>query len=254
MNKPNLLSIAVIATTLGLAACGSDDNKSSSSNNSGSQPTTTPTTTPTMNSYEFSVEVLNLTTGQPLSPPAVVIHNSGYVMFDEAQVASTGLEYLAEGGSNSQVLEGLDSNDAVLTTHAAEMPIVPGAKASYSITFDAESLTGAYATIATMLVHTNDAFTGEKNISIADLTVNQSLTVRGPVWDAGTEANTETAATIPGPAANGEGFNAERNDIVDRVVFHTGVVTADDGLATSSLNQYHRFDQPASQIRITRVK
>ena len=39
----------------------------------------------------------------------------------------------------------------------------------------------------------------------------------------GTEANTETAATIPG--LGGEGTNLTRDDIIDRVRFHQGVVT-----------------------------
>ena len=50
-----------------------------------------------------------------------------------------------------------------------------------------------------------------------------------------------------------QGFNAARDDRNDRVTMHTGVVTMDDGLATSTLTGQHRFDNPAVQVRIERV-
>jgi hypothetical protein len=73
------------------------------------------------------------------------------------------------------------------------------------------------------------------------------------VWDAGTEANDELAATIPGPAGGGEGFNADRNDD-DRVAFHSGVISQDDGLASSALSANHRFLNPGAQLVITRIE
>ena len=74
-----------------------------------------------------------------------------------------------------------------------------------------------------------------------------------PVLDAGTEANSEAAGTIPGPADGGEGYNAERDD-ADLVSFHPGVVSADDGLMMSALTSAHRFDNPAVKLSITRVE
>ncbi len=59
---------------------------------------------------------------------------------------------------------------------------------------------------ATRLVNTNDAFTGVNAGRIGDLEVGESKYSSQP-WDAGTEGNIETAATIPGPAGGGEGFN-----------------------------------------------
>lgn len=87
-------------------------------------------------------------------------------------------------------------------------------------------------------------------------------------WDAGTEANTETAATMPGPAASaagggGEaaGYDVVRDDLADAVRLHQGVVTsanADDpsreGLSTSVLTEAHRFDFPTSRVVITRTR
>jgi len=72
-------------------------------------------------------------------------------------------------------------------------------------------------------------------------------------YDAGTEANSETAATIPGPAAGGEGYNSTRDDR-DTVGGHPGVISADDGLTGSALDASHRFDNPVARITITRLE
>ena len=72
------------------------------------------------------------------------------------------------------------------------------------------------------------------------------------VYDAGTEANTEEAATLV-TAPGGEGFNAERDD-VDFVAMHPGVVGNQDGLTNSALTGAHRFDNPAVKITVTRTE
>jgi hypothetical protein len=83
--------------------------------------------------------------------------------------------------------------------------------------------------------------------------VGDSVTLRTIAYDAGTEANTEAAVHIPGPAGGGEGFNGARDDVADRVAMHSGVVTQDDGKPTSDLNGQHRFDNPVAAIRIERI-
>lgn len=50
-----------------------------------------------------------------------------------------------------------------------------------------------------MLIPTNDAFTGVNAADLSSMAIGDSLTLSGSTWDSGTEANTETAITIPGP-------------------------------------------------------
>ena len=107
--------------------------------------------------------------------------------------------------------------------------------------------------VSTMLVNTNDAITGVSSVPISAMQVGDSVTMRSIAYDAGTEANTEAAAHIPGPAGGGEGFNAARDDIADRVAMHIGVVGLDDGFATSDLTGQHRFDNPVATVRIERI-
>ncbi|MCV6637250.1 spondin domain-containing protein [Candidatus Albibeggiatoa sp. nov. NOAA] len=213
----------------------------------------------------YEISVTNLTANQPLSPLAIVLHGEGYHTMEIGQPATLGLERLAEGGDANAFLAEA-TGDHIYHTHAGEAPIAPGGTASMVLEFDADDKhTRAhhgddghkvypYLSVTTMLVNTNDAFTSLNAKSLAGLEVGDSMTMRTIAYDAGTELNTEAQGTIPGPADGGEGFNAERNDLSDMVTAHTGVVTRDDGLATSVLDQSHRFLNPVTMIKITRLE
>jgi hypothetical protein len=201
--------------------------------------------------YRFQVSVTNLTNNQPLSPLAVVLHQAGYHGWTAGMMASNGLEALAEGGDTSGFLAEADADSTVLVTASGAGLIMPGSTATVELMPMTDD--NLQLSVATMLVNTNDAFTGVSAESLGNLQRGDSLQFYANSYDAGTEANTELASTIPGPAGGGEGYNASRDD-VDFVSVHAGVVTADDGLATSTLDESHRFNGPVSLIRITRVE
>lgn len=229
--KTSLLSCLMISTTALLSACGGDDSDKS---------------------YQYRLEIINLTNAQPLSPAAIILHEPGYELFNEGESASLALEVLAESGDLADVLYDAQLDESVFHSIAGETLILPGESYQYSFSLEHE-LSHQEVTIASMLVNTNDAFTGINQGNLTQLDVNQSQTFTGLVWDAGTEKNSETSATIPGPAGGGQGFNASRDDL-DKVVFHSGIVSLHDGLESSVLTEQHRFNQPASLIRITRTR
>ena len=205
-----------------------------------------------MSMAEYEVAVTNATNHQPLTPLAVVAHNSSYHPWMLGSAASTGLEMLAEGGDVTQFLADADANTHVVATAMSTSgPFGPGATETVMLTVEPNS--NLQISIASMLANTNDAFTGAANVDVGSLMPGESMALLSHVYDAGTEANTETAGTMPGPAAGGEGFNAARDD-TDFVSIHGGVVTADDGLATSALDESHRWLGAASKITITRVQ
>ena len=105
--------------------------------------------------------------------------------------------------------------------------------------------------LVSMLVNTNDAFTGLDGGDISELASGESMTFYLNTYDAGTELNSETAATVPGPAGNGEGLNSARDDN-DMVTLHPGVITSDDGLDSSTLTAIHKWDNPTAMVTITR--
>jgi hypothetical protein len=233
-------TIAAMACAVLLSACGGD------SNSSPDPVVTPPAPAPTPVTYTYEVSVTNLTNAQPMSPVAVVLHNEG-ALFELGSTASVAFENLAESGDNSQVL----ADAMVLAGASGTGVIMPGLSETISV-----SLTDTMPmmlSLATMLVNTNDAFSGVNAMSLENMAVGESISMRTSSYDSGTEKNTELMATIPGPAAGGEGFNAERDD-VDFIGMHSGVISVDDGLSQSVLTEAHRFDNPTLAIAITRVE
>lgn len=232
--------IIVTALALALVACGNDDNDPVNM----VEPEPTPEPTPVTYSYEVTIQ--NLTNAQPVSPVAVVLHNEG-TLWEVGAAASTALELMAEGGDNSELLALAN----VLSSASGSAPIGPGASESITVSIDdnAESK----LSVATMLVNTNDAFTGWSSLDLSAMAVGDSWTGMGKVYDAGTEMNSEAMGTMPGPADGGEGYNVMRDD-VDFVSGHPGVVGMEDGLTASVLTQAHRFDNPAIKITVMRTQ
>ncbi|EKO3835078.1 spondin domain-containing protein [Vibrio harveyi] len=227
--------ILLVAASVGLlAGCPSDDDND------------------VVKSYRYTINVANLTANQPMSPLAILAHNDKYKLFEIGKSASVELERLAEGGSNAELLALKDSNDYVYQTLSGNGLVLPGS--SDSVTFTVDPHKAGYVSVASMFVNTNDAFVGETGLSLKSLAVGESYEMSMNVWDSGTELNDELAATIPGPAGGGEGFNATRNDTNDVVAFHAGVVSKDDGLANSALSANHRFLNPGAKLTITRVE
>lgn len=201
----------------------------------------------------FTVTVVNLTNAQPLSPIAIIGHLSGYSVFSVGSAARPGLEELAEGGDNSSFVAEALANSAVLDAASGAAPIGPGGSDMASIGILDSDRPELRISVATMLVNTNDAFSGLNSVAVGDMAVGDVMAFNSIAYDAGTEADTEMAIHIPGPAGGGEGFNSLRDDDADRVSMHSGVVSQDDGLASSDLTEQHRFDNPAIRIRIERT-
>ena len=240
--RQRLQNLALVAAGFLVAACSSD-----------SVPPL-PDTPPPPALATFEVSVTNLTNAQPLSPIAVIAHDDSYRVFSVGEAATVGLEELAEGGTNGRLFAEAAADSGVFITAGSASPVPPGASASIRFTVELDELPNARLSVSTMLVNTNDAFTGLNGLAIGDLAVGDSRRGSGIAYDAGTEANTEEAIHIPGPAGGGEGFNADRDDRFDRVAMHAGVVGRDDGFATSDLDNQHRFDNPVLRATVTRVE
>ena len=233
--------LAIGSAALFVAACSSDGNKAP------------PPPPPPPAMVSFDVTVTNLTNAQPLSPVAVIAHQDLFSVFAIGSPATVGLETLAEGGDNSALIAEASAVVGIGDTASGAAAIGPAGSETVSVSFEETALASMTLSVSTMLVNTNDAITGVNAVPLANLAVGDSMTLRTIAYDAGTEANTEAAADIPGPAGGGEGFNAARDDRADRVSMHSGVVGQDDGFATSDLNGQHRFDNPVAMVRIERI-
>ena len=224
MHKNLLFGSAFLAVSLSLTGCGGSSNS---------------------NQAQYSLKIKNITAAQPMSPLAVVAHSSGYNLFTVGSSSSIELEKLAEGGDNSLVINTVNTN--IEQTKSSSALLTPGSVQDINITSNAK-----YISLSTMLVNTNDAFTGLNSYDVSAIGVGKSVEINLIAYDAGTENNSETAQNVPG--LGGEGFNSNRDDTNSLVRVHSGVITADDGLNRSGLTSIHKFENPVATVIITRIK
>ena len=152
-------------------------------------------TAPAAGTARFSVTVTNLTRSQPLSPILAVTHDANTVLFTPGQAASTELAMLAEDGDNSALGALAGSLAGVQDVASGMAPIGPGGTDSVIVE---ASLDNRYLSVAGMLVNTNDAFMAVDSFRLG----GGPMVVNAVAYDAGSEANSELCAYIPGPACN----------------------------------------------------
>ena len=219
-----------------LVACGGSSGSSSDDDDDD-----TPVTA------EFEIEVVNATAAQPFSPLTVAFHAASKSLWQIGEPSSMALEKMAEGGDNADLLASLAT--AYGSASGAGL-IMPGN--SETVRVETELAADLRFSITTMLVNTNDAFAGLGGIDVSDWQVGDSMQWPLPLYDAGTEFNSEADGSIPGPADGGEGFNENRDDVMNKVSRHPGLVTQADE-PTSVLSPSHRVAGTTAYLMITRV-
>ena len=201
----------------------------------------------------YKVTVHNLTRGQLITPPLVVVHDSSTSLFSVGQPASAELATLAEEGNPVPLLEATMGMDGVFDTAVAFGPgdppvIPPGQSASVTV----ESTYGyRLLSVVGMLATTNDTFFAASGVQIPPrVTLFQppprSVTVNAPAYDAGSEANSESCEFIPGPPCGNHAHDpaeAEGFIYISNGVRGTGDIDAVEG----------DWRNPVARVTITRV-
>ena len=186
--------------------------------------------------------VRNVTAGQPLTPAVVVVHDGGADLLPENAEDLAGLEELAESGQPAALAASLRDVAGVKDTLTLDPPpLPPGQEATVTIS----ASPGDHVSVISMLACTNDA------ITIGTLIVPEAGSLpamsSGRVYDAGTEENAETAATVP--CLGGEGVSSgDAPDGEGAIAHHAGI----GGEADLSAEQ-HGWDGPAMQLFLTSV-
>lgn len=130
---------------------------------------------------------------QPLSPPLFVVHSRQADVWSVGEIASHGVAAIAEDANNGPLESALAATHGVRAVFiGAGGPIPSGATRSYTI-----ETSGSFnrLSLVTMLVNTNDAFTGLDSLRPrAHGSSHETM-----AYDAGSERNNELKSHIPGP-------------------------------------------------------
>jgi len=222
-----LISLSAIAVAAGSAAADGDDGDDGATKT-------------------WRVTITNLTPlgpdqhgSQPLSPPLFVVHSKHADVWSVGEIANHGVAAIAEDANNSVLLSALPAVPGVKTVFTGAGGGIPsGVTRSYTVVTGGEF---NRLSIVTMLVHTNDAFTGLDSLK---------LTGRGSVhetiaWDSGSERNNELRAYMPGPCC---GHPFVRDPEGALIGPHEGITGRGDLPAA-----VYNWHGPAARITIERI-
>ncbi|MEM7203435.1 MAG: spondin domain-containing protein [Planctomycetota bacterium] len=144
----------------------------------------------------YEVSITNLTYQQIMSPAVVATHTPDFAFWRLGSPASPELAMIAEDAVNGPMMAMLGARPEVgdvQVVAGAGGPIMPGETAKVTICAEDGRDT---LSLAGMLVVTNDAFYGLNSQRLPGRGVRS---FSSPAYDAGSEANTEDCAHIPGP-------------------------------------------------------
>jgi len=187
------------------------------------------------------VTITNVTYNQVFSPPLAVNHSRKIALFEAGEPASDGIATMAEGGDVSVILDSLSENRSIFGTGTAKGPVFPGQSTTITLP------TNRYGrlSLVSMLVNTNDAFLALDTVYVPHRK-GQTVTYFASAYDAGSEANDELCANIPGPACGGEGVSA--TDGEGFVHIHRGM----HGVGDLAASEYD-WRNPVAKITIKRL-
>jgi hypothetical protein len=150
----------------------------------------------------YEITVMNLTNGQPLSPVLAATHKKAISMFTVGEQASRGLEAIAEDGDSSLMFNRFFLSGEVTRVWDVGVPLTPQGTVvgsfTDSVTFKILAHPHDKFTMVTMLICTNDGFTGLDRV---DLPNKGTMMYWLDGYDAGTEMNTELSEDIVDPCS-----------------------------------------------------
>ena len=189
----------------------------------------------------WRVTITNMSTGfQPFSPPLAAVHSNKADVWSVGEVASAGVAAIAEDAVRGPLAAALDGAPGVREVQqVAGGPFGPGHSTMFYVTSRGEE---NRLSLLTMLVNTNDAFTGLDSLHLK----GQGGTYYAGAYDAGSEDNDQLAAHIPGPCCGDVGMNGTATN--DPIAPHAGIF--DGGALTTAV---HGWIDPVAKIVIERV-
>lgn len=208
----------------------------------------------------WKVTVQNLTDGQPMSPPVAATHGNGIRMFKVGRKASAEIEAIAEDGNQGPMFNLVSGSGKVTDAVDVGAPLTrSGEKVGDfrdSATFRMKAGSGDRLSLATMLICTNDGFTG---LDRGRLPKGGSRVFLRNGYDAGTEDNTEMSEDIVDPctalgpkALAGDPNGNENNSVAThpqrKIRLHPNVHGGGD-----LSEKRHGWDDPVLKVTVVNV-
>jgi hypothetical protein len=197
-------------------------------------------------SVRYAVTLTNLTRGQNLTAPAIIVHNQNFQLFALGAPAPEYLAPLAEDGSTSPLLTFAGNLRAGANGSVFEAKSSagggPGVSSIFEITAAGEF---KLLSLAGMLATTNDAFYAIRGILLPE---QGSITLFAEAYDAGTERNSESCQFVPGPPCGAHG-KRDATGAEGFVYVHAGI----HGIADLPAAIYD-WRNPVAQVVITRLQ
>ena len=213
----------------------------------------------------YKVKVANAMLGQPVAPSVIATHNGEFSLFEIGPAPTMGdsdydsylaLAAMAETGFPFHVdyqvsmSDGVWDTQVLLTDNGPMVPpvIFPGNSNYLTITASGNA---KYLSAVGMLGMTNDAVYAVRG-AMLPRGVGDKVRVYGKVYDIGSEANAESAATIGALGAmdeNPETFEGINVDGEGYIHIHNGV----HGIADLS-PAAHDWRNPGVEITIKRIQ
>lgn len=204
----------------------------------------------------YRVTVYNLTSSQPLTPPLIATHTSRVRLFRVGRRASEGIREIAENGNLGPLSDALSTKrrvSGVVIAAGDPPPLLQNESISIEIEADRRF---RYLSWVSMLICTNDGFTGRNRIRLPGR-VGQTRTTYARAYDAGTEINTEDFADIVPPcqifgatSSDDAGTGMSNPDLKERrrIRRHRGIRGGND-----LVPDLHGWSNPVAKVVIERI-
>ncbi len=204
---------------------------------------------------DYRVTIQNLTQGQPLSPAVGATHSDEISMFVIGELASLELEAIAEDGNQGLMFNRFQGllGDTVTSVFGQPPGMPPLAPNGNALTRPVMAMPDDVFSLATMLICTNDGFTGLDRVTLP-MEGAKVFLLNG--YDAGTEKNTEKSKDIvvpcgilgPVPMIGGKNKNKGPDTKPHIPIGAHPVITG-----KKDLTDAHRWVGPIAKVTITKV-
>jgi hypothetical protein len=208
----------------------------------------------------YRVTLVNLTGGQPFSPPVAATHARGLHMFQVGQLATDELAAIAQDGDELPMAALFKASPHVTEVVDVARPLTTHGKVVGSFTdtavFEIHAAPNDRLSLATMLICTNDGFLG---LDAVRLPGSSAKTFELNGYDAGREDNTEQSVDLVDPCSalgpfplpgdpDGNEDAAVATHPVQPIAMHSGI----SGAGELSPAQ-HGWQDPVAHVRVERI-